>query len=103
MVRPAATVFTTQEATKFAEIGIMPRCAVGTTLLVKGLEFHHAIVLDADAFNAFNQSHITGRNTTYQVANTTSSTVVNNVFDASGNLVTLQLNQPKTIPPQHLS
>ena len=33
---------------------IMPRCAVGTTLLVKGLEFHHAVVLDADAYDAKN-------------------------------------------------
>lgn len=33
---------------------ILPRCAVGTTLLVKGLEFHHAIVLDADAYDARN-------------------------------------------------
>ena len=32
----------------------MPRCAVGTTLLVKGLEFHHAVVLDADAYDAKN-------------------------------------------------
>ena len=33
---------------------ILPRCAVGTTLLVKGLEFHHAVVLDADAYDAKN-------------------------------------------------
>lgn len=33
---------------------ILPRCAVGTTLLVKGLEFDHAIVLDADAYNRQN-------------------------------------------------
>lgn len=33
---------------------ILPRCAVGTTLLVKGLEFDHAIVLDADNYNARN-------------------------------------------------
>jgi hypothetical protein len=33
---------------------IMPRCAVSTTLLVKGLEFHHAVVLDADAYDAKN-------------------------------------------------
>lgn len=31
-----------------------PRCAVGTTLLVKGLEFDHAIVLDADVHNREN-------------------------------------------------
>ena len=48
-----------------------------------------------DAFNAFNQSHITGRNTTYQVANTSSSTAVNNVFDASGNLLSSRL-KPNT-------
>lgn len=33
---------------------ILPRCAVGTTLLVKGLEFHHAVVLDADGYDAKN-------------------------------------------------
>jgi DNA helicase-2/ATP-dependent DNA helicase PcrA len=33
---------------------VLPRCAVGTTLLVKGLEFHHAVVLDADAYDAKN-------------------------------------------------
>ncbi len=33
---------------------ILPRCVVGTTLLVKGLEFHHAVVLDADAYDAKN-------------------------------------------------
>ena len=33
---------------------ILPRCAVGTTLLVKGLEFDHAVVLDADAYDAKN-------------------------------------------------
>ncbi len=33
---------------------ILPRCAVGTTLLVKGLEFDHAVVLDADAYDARN-------------------------------------------------
>lgn len=31
-----------------------PTCAVGTTLLVKGLEFDHAIVLNADEMNAQN-------------------------------------------------
>jgi hypothetical protein len=30
----------------------LPRCAVGTTLLVKGLEFDQAILLDADALKA---------------------------------------------------
>ena len=33
---------------------VLPRYAVGTTLLVKGLEFHHAVVLDADAYDARN-------------------------------------------------
>jgi DNA helicase-2/ATP-dependent DNA helicase PcrA len=28
------------------------RCVVGTTLLVKGLEFDHAVILDADAMDA---------------------------------------------------
>ena len=32
----------------------LPRCAVGTTLLVKGLEFDHAVLLDADAYNRRN-------------------------------------------------
>ena len=32
----------------------LPRCAVGTTLLVKGLEFDHVVVLDADAYNSRN-------------------------------------------------
>jgi hypothetical protein len=32
----------------------LPRCAVGTTLLVKGLEFDHCIVMDADALDARN-------------------------------------------------
>jgi DNA helicase-2/ATP-dependent DNA helicase PcrA len=30
----------------------MPRCSVGRTLLVKGLEFDHAIIMDADALSA---------------------------------------------------
>jgi hypothetical protein len=30
------------------------RCSVGTTLLVKGLEFDHAIVLDGDEFDVRN-------------------------------------------------
>jgi DNA helicase-2/ATP-dependent DNA helicase PcrA len=30
------------------------RCSVGTTLLVKGLEFDHVVVLDGDAFDAHN-------------------------------------------------
>ena len=32
----------------------LARCSVGTTLLVKGLEFDHALVLDADALDAQN-------------------------------------------------
>ena len=44
-----------------------------------------------DAFNAFNQSHITGRNTTLQVASTTDSTIVNLPFDSSGNLLASRL------------
>ncbi len=33
---------------------LLPRCAVGTTLRVKGLEFDHAILLDADDYDARN-------------------------------------------------
>jgi len=44
-----------------------------------------------DAFNALNQSHITGRNTTMQVASTTDSTIVNLPFDANGNLMSSRL------------
>jgi len=33
---------------------LLSRCTVGTTLLIKGLEFDHAIVLDADKYNARN-------------------------------------------------
>lgn len=33
---------------------LLSRCTVGTTLLVKGLEFDHAVVLDADSFDAQN-------------------------------------------------
>jgi hypothetical protein len=40
-----------------------------------------------DAFNAFNQSHITGRNTNMQVASLTDPTIVNLPFDSSGNLI----------------
>lgn len=32
----------------------LPRCVVGTTLLVKGLEFEHAVVLDADGYDVKN-------------------------------------------------
>ncbi|MEO8597157.1 MAG: carboxypeptidase-like regulatory domain-containing protein [Candidatus Solibacter sp.] len=40
-----------------------------------------------DAFNAFNQSHITGRNTTMTVASQTDPTIQNLPFDANGNLL----------------
>ncbi|MBZ5583570.1 MAG: hypothetical protein LAQ30_15450 [Acidobacteriia bacterium] len=40
-----------------------------------------------DAFNVFNQSHITGRNTGMTVVSQTDPTIVNLPFDASGNLV----------------
>jgi DNA helicase-2/ATP-dependent DNA helicase PcrA len=30
----------------------LSRCVVGTTLLIKGLEFDHAIILDADGMDA---------------------------------------------------
>jgi hypothetical protein len=40
-----------------------------------------------DAFNVFNQSHITGRNATMQVTSHTNSTIVNLPFDSSGNLI----------------
>jgi DNA helicase-2/ATP-dependent DNA helicase PcrA len=33
---------------------LLSRCAVGTTLLVKGLEFDHAVLLDADTHDARN-------------------------------------------------
>ena len=45
-----------------------------------------------DAFNAFNQSHITGRNTTFQVASTTDPTIVNLPFDSSGKLISSRFN-----------
>ena len=40
-----------------------------------------------DAYNAFNQSHVNGRNTTMTVASLTNPTIQNLPFDASGNLV----------------
>jgi hypothetical protein len=40
-----------------------------------------------DAFNAFNQSHITGRNTTMQVVSPSDYTIVNLPFDSAGNLI----------------
>jgi hypothetical protein len=48
-----------------------------------------------DAFNALNQSHITGRNTTLQVASPTDATIVNLPFDSSGNLLSSRL-KPNT-------
>ncbi|HUI56563.1 MAG TPA: carboxypeptidase-like regulatory domain-containing protein [Bryobacteraceae bacterium] len=48
-----------------------------------------------DAFNAFNQSHITTRNTTMTVASTTDPTIVNLPFDSSGNLLSSHL-RPNT-------
>jgi opacity protein-like surface antigen len=44
-----------------------------------------------DAFNAFNQSHITNRNVTYQVASTTDATIVNLPFDSKGQLLPSRL------------
>ncbi len=40
-----------------------------------------------DAFNVFNQSHITGRNGTMTVTSLTDSTIVNLPYDSSGNLI----------------
>jgi hypothetical protein len=40
-----------------------------------------------DAFNAFNQATITGRNTTLSVASPTDGTPANLPFDAPGNLI----------------
>jgi opacity protein-like surface antigen len=51
--------------------------------------------LRVDAFNAFNQSHINGRNTTMQVASQTDPTIVNLPFDSSGNLVAAR-SRPNT-------
>jgi hypothetical protein len=48
-----------------------------------------------DAFNAFNQSHITGRWTTMNVASTTDPTIMNLPFDSSGNLISSR-SQPRT-------
>lgn len=48
-----------------------------------------------DAFNAFNQSYITGLNTNMQVASTTNAAIVNLPFDASGNLIPTR-SQPRT-------
>jgi hypothetical protein len=48
-----------------------------------------------DAFNAFNQSHINGRNTTMQVASQTDPTIVNSPFDSNGNLVAAR-SRPNT-------
>ncbi len=61
--------------------------------LQREFRFHEKARLSfrLDAFNAFNQSHVTGRNTTYQVASTTDSTIVNLPFDSSGNLLPSRL------------
>lgn len=48
-----------------------------------------------DAFNAFNQSHVTGRNTTMTVASTTDPTITNLPFDSGGNLISTR-SQPRT-------
>jgi hypothetical protein len=48
-----------------------------------------------DAFNAFNQSHITGRNTTMTVTSQTDPTIVNLPFDSAGNLLSTR-SQPRT-------
>jgi hypothetical protein len=51
--------------------------------------------LRVDAFNAFNQSHITGRNTTMTVTSPTDPTIQNLPFDSSGNLIATRA-QPRT-------
>jgi len=48
-----------------------------------------------DAFNAFNQSHVNGRQTTMTVPSTTDSTIQNLPFDSSGNLIATR-SQPRT-------
>jgi hypothetical protein len=48
-----------------------------------------------DAFNAFNQSHITGRNTTMTVTSTTDPTILNLPFDSAGKLLAAR-SQPRT-------
>jgi opacity protein-like surface antigen len=48
-----------------------------------------------DAFNAFNQSHITGVNTNFQVPSLTNSAIQNLPFDANGNLIFTR-SQPRT-------
>jgi hypothetical protein len=45
-------------------------------------------------FNAFNQSHVTGRNTTMSLASPTDGTPANLPFDAAGNLIVTK-SQPK--------
>src|SRR5439155_15840088 len=52
------------------------------------------IQLRLDTFNAFNQTGITDRNATLQLANTTAAaatTITNLAYDASGNLTSLSL------------
>jgi len=48
-----------------------------------------------DAFNALNQSHITGRNTTMTVASPTDPTIQNLPFDSTGHLLASR-SQPRT-------
>lgn len=48
-----------------------------------------------DAFNAFNQSHITGRNTGMTVASPTDPTIQNLPFDSAGRLIAAR-SQPRT-------
>jgi hypothetical protein len=48
-----------------------------------------------DAFNALNQSHITGRNTGMTVASTTDATIQNLPFDSAGHLIAAR-SQPRT-------
>lgn len=47
-----------------------------------------------DLFNTFNQSRVTGRNTTVSLASPIDSTQVNLPFDANGNLIATR-SQPK--------
>lgn len=49
----ADALWTARNRTRFAGRRFA-RCVVGTTLLIKGLEFEHAIVLDADEMDATN-------------------------------------------------
>jgi hypothetical protein len=51
--------------------------------------------LRVDAFNAFNQSYVTGRNANMTVASPTDPTIQNLPFDSSGNLIATRA-QPRT-------